>query len=196
MNAKYLELNFEGDWQYYFASLICNNHESGGIYKTALHPTKSAVVGMIGAAFGIPRHDPKLNELMSQLSVKYKTLKEGIIYSDFQVARPPFTKIQRNKRNGRLETNHANARFETIDGKGSDATMLKTVEYLVGYHFTVYIMSEDEKLLQDIMHALDHPVYELYFGKRCCFIQGPLIKNRNLLSEEEMEGIENVFDSI
>ncbi|MBR1862019.1 MAG: hypothetical protein IJ796_09220 [Lachnospiraceae bacterium] len=85
---KYIYFNFAGILQYYAKpnGMVCTPREVR--YPTSLCPTKNAVVGMVGAVLGIDRADTEgLDYLRRSLTIKYRTTREGRVYTDFQRAR-------------------------------------------------------------------------------------------------------------
>jgi len=149
---NYLPLHFQADFQYYFHAK--EFEEAIPVYRTAKHPTKNAVVGMLGAVLGIPRKDPRLDELFNEIDIWYRTLREGTIYKDFQT--------------------------------GSQVDPIKNVEYLVGYDFEVYVGASDERLRQ-FYNAFRNPVWEPYFGKKCCsFPTAPIVWEFKTVSKKEL----------
>ena len=81
LRDNYLVLRFQGDLQYYYESLGVKN--SVPVYRTAKHPTKKAVVGMLGAVLGIQRNDPKLDKLYREVDVRYLVKKAGTVQTSF-----------------------------------------------------------------------------------------------------------------
>lgn len=103
---------------------------------TQLYPSKSAVLGMIGAALGYRRNDNRLKKL-NDLSYAVRVDQPGLVMTDFQnVEYAP------NKR----KVTHR--------------------QYLQDALFMVAIGSEDEALIEEIKYALRHPIFQIYLGRR------------------------------
>ena len=176
---KYLPLTFLGVLQYYASP---NSSSIKGTFPTEDHPTKSAVVGMIASALGYERGAVASRELYDKLDVKYEIIKEGSIFTDFQTVKP--LKSQDNYMN-----KHHTNKFTTVSGALiTKQGELKYVNYLQDAEFKVYI-GADEQTLEEIYNAIRNPVYALYFGKRCCVPNKPIVGNYELV-----EDLDHVFD--
>ena len=156
---KYLKLELKGPLQYYYKPGQLITATSSVYYKTAYCPTKSAVIGMIGAACGYTRGDEGLHELYSNLTIKYKTVEEGTILVDFQTVRPLDKK----------------AFFVNIKGEKKWDPIIKKVEYLQDYTFWVYIGSKDDAPLDYIIKAFNNPRWQPHLGRRSCPSEIPMI---------------------
>lgn len=118
---------------------------------TYSQPSKSAIVGMIAAALGYERTDPRIKKLNSLLFTT-RTDQQGKLITDFQTV-----KSERNAH-----------RKLTYRQYWSDAI------------FMVAIASENEQLIDQIAHALKHPVFQLFLGRRGCPMTNlPEIKTYN-----------------
>lgn len=175
---NYLELTLDGVLQYYAATQLGVVANSGSTFKTEKNPTRSSMVGMIGCVLGYPRKDTRLQELRKSLSLKYVTTKKGSILRDLQVAKPM-----------------PGEQFSTIEGKLSKEGkgVLKYVEYLQDYAFKVYV-GADDKTLKEIYDAFCNPVFSPCLGKRSCSPSKPIVTNFTLISDNELENMNNVYD--
>ena len=172
---QYLKLHLQGFVQHYSCQSNLVTAPSSTYYKTEKHPTKKAVIGMIGAAMGLPRKSDGLQRLNDSLDIKYRTLKQGSVLADFQTAQP-------------LRDDEP---FPIANGKTKkDGKIIKTVEYLQDYRFEVYVGGEAD-LLDKIYSAFQNPYYNPYLGKKSCFPTRPFITDRQLVSLEDMK---NVYD--
>ncbi|MDO4671130.1 MAG: type I-E CRISPR-associated protein Cas5/CasD [Aerococcus sp.] len=116
-------------------------------------PTKSAVIGMIAAAFGWSReHD--LSELTDYLRFGVRVDHPGQIEVDFHTAIRSYYEEGKTgitlKRGTRKEDKYITYRYYLHDAK-----------------FTVGLEGEEE-LLKKIRTALMHPYYPLFLGRRSC----------------------------
>ena len=112
------------------------------IRLTEREPTKSGVVGMIAAAMGIQRNDdPKKLEPLNDLRFGVRVEKEGKLLRDFHMVHEMTGK----------QNSHVTERFYL-----SDAVFLAALE------------SEDKEYLEQIVNALNNPVYPLFLGRRSC----------------------------
>lgn len=117
------------------------------------YPTKSAVIGMIGAALGYRRDDKRLLQL-NDLSFALRVDQPGQIMSDFQIV-------------------------EYAKSSTKKAKKLTYRSYLQDAVFIVAI-GADEKTIDKITYALKNPKFALYLGRRSNPPAGPLImKNYN-----------------
>ena len=174
MTRLYLPLFFSSVLQYYAKQ---TNTTVKDYYPTERHPTKNAVVGMIGAALGCPRGDQRLSELTDNLDVLYRrTRGEATIYVDFQIV-------------GLKDTDAIR-----LNGGAVQQNLAKRVEYIQDTDFAVYIGAEDENLLKEIYTALRNPVFAPYFGKRICVPNAPIARNFTLYTEEELQDAKDGFE--
>lgn len=113
---------------------------------TDTHPTKSGVLGLVGAMLGRER-----GEDMSDLNtLRYgcRTIKPGTFLDD-------------------LQTMGVRA-----DGKPNP---LQTKQYLMDAAFLVGLEAPDDNpILDRILDAVGHPVYTPYLGRRACPPAGPI----------------------
>lgn len=127
---------------------------------TALTPTKSGIIGMIGCCLGIPRGSDELRELDQKLHLAVRVDEPGRIFTDFQTVRA---------QNGTL--------FQAASGKDrvkeTALTILTPKQYLQDARFTVFLWG-DHDLLHKACDAFYHPVYLPYLGRRCCVESVPL----------------------
>lgn len=169
---NYLKIYLYGPFHYYYKKSNYVVATSKTYYKTEAHPTKKAVIGMIGAALGIERNDRRLEELYNDLDIKYHIVKKGHKFFDFQTARP-FKEDDF---------------FVTVDGKPTRDGVTKHVEYLSDAAFDVYI-GGDDALLDEIYRAFLNPVWLPYLGKRNCLNTEPIVKDskKEIYTREELE---------
>ena len=81
--------------------------------------------------------------------------------------------------------------FNTVGGGIRDGQLVKNIQYLQDSEFEVYVGSKNTDLLHNIFDAIRNPEYALYFGKRSCIPNKPIVTEFKLFSEEELE---NVYD--
>mgnify|MGYP003601592908 CR=1 FL=1 len=128
--------------------------------RTSYHcPSKSAVIGMIGAALGYRRFDSRLRNL-SKLLMAVRIDQPGQILTDFQIAEY-----------------HRNAK--------ATARKLTYRDYLQDAVFVVALSSEKDDWLDQIAFALRHPKFQLFLGRLANVPAGPLkiktFNNKNAL---------------
>lgn len=120
----------------------CSKFEVRG---TGREPTKSGVIGLLAAAFGISREDADALKPLNALRFGIRADREGRLLRDFHMAK------------------NAKNPYVTYRDYLSDAVFLAGLE------------SDDDAFLEQIAHALMHPVYPLYLGRRSCPVTLPLV---------------------
>lgn len=168
---NYLKLNFCGVLQHYSPTKYVVTAPSSTYYRTERCPTKSSIVGLIGASSGYDRDDIRLIELKNKIDCKYSIIRNGTVIVDFQTVRPI-----------------GDEKFKKVDGGLSTGAIIKKVEYLQNYSFNVYVGADDGTLKQ-IYDALRNPVYHQYFGKRSCVPAEPIVEEFKLIPEEELKNV-------
>lgn len=108
-------------------------------------PTRSGVIGLLAAALGVPRTGSLAR--FAELEFGVRIDQPGQIERDFQTAR-------------------------TLDGRTS--MPLSERFYLAGAVFLAGLGSPERTELEDLQHALAHPVFPLYLGRRAFPPAGPL----------------------
>ncbi len=132
---------------------------------TALHPTRSAVMGIIAAALGIDKHGP---EEAAQLA-PFSALRATVI-----------TLPRRSRREGdlpmqRLEDYHTVTGIRRASGKvDADATVQTYRHYLLDARFGV-LLEGSAALLNEIAAALRNPKWGVWLGRKCCLPASPLL---------------------
>lgn len=104
------------------------------------YPSKSAVVGMIAAALGYRRDDPKINEL-NDLKMAVRIDQPGKFLTDFQVVEYQKTPSKKAKK-------------------------ITYRSYLQDAVFVAAIGLEDAEKINQIKYALKHPKFQLFLGRR------------------------------
>lgn len=119
-------------------------HSKFDIRETAYEPSKSGVIGLLCAALGRPRHVP-VNDLAAlQMGVRVDC--QGKLQRDFHTA--------------------GKGGYYKVNGSiGRENPIVSTRYYLADAVFLVGLYG-DSALLQDLFHALQHPVWMLYLGRK------------------------------
>ena len=100
-------------------------------------PSKSAVIGMIGAALGFRRESDDYKSL-NDLDFAVRVDQPGEVLSDFQITHYSLKK----------------------PGKLSHRIYLQDAVFMVA------LSSKQDALMEKIEYALRHPKFQLYFGRR------------------------------
>lgn len=136
-----------------------------GEKDTAKEPSKSAVIGLICSALGIPRNQDI--SWLTKLKFGVRIDKEGIIKNDYHVA-------------GTLGYHRASGSIERKTAIPTNRAYLSDAAFLVG------IESQNIETLQKINNALKKPKWQIYLGKKSfvpsttIYLHDP-IKNTSLL---------------
>lgn len=176
MRRLVLKLNLEAPLVSFSADTIYND-----LHPTGFCPSKSQVIGMIGAAMGIKREEvERLNGLDQKYDIFIPEVSHSIprIYEDFQVV------SKRKTLSGRLAgsglTISENDQFLAFSGKfasgkhGSKHTLTIRKQYLENLgSFIVYLLGSEEDL-REAEQALKAPYYPLYIGRKCCIPSAPI----------------------
>ncbi|MBX7554393.1 type I-E CRISPR-associated protein Cas5/CasD [Streptomyces sp. tea 10] len=135
---------------------------------TQPHPTRSALIGMLAATAGLPRHQalapldlpgrPRLTDLAFTIRVDAP----GTPHTDFHTTgggRPRHQQLRTSKGDRRQE------------GKTTHVTHR---HYLADACFTVAVHGP-AALITHLTHTLEHPVFAPYLGRRACVPDEPLV---------------------
>lgn len=120
--------------------------------RTDLHPSKSAVIGLIAGSLGWRRNDNRIEEL-NDLKFAIRSDQIGQLLNDYHTA-------HKYKSDGSPDRTYVTYRY-----------------YLEDAVFTVALASENENLIRDLYHALKYPYFQPALGRRALpptadFIQG------------------------
>ncbi len=121
---------------------------------TGTEPSKSAVVGILGAALGYRRGDPRLEErLDASLAIGVREERAGIIAEDFQT----------------VTGTHVRAQGDVVD-----KTIVSPRSYIQDAAFLV-IISGPAEMLKECEAALRAPVWPLFLGRKSCPPTRPML---------------------
>ncbi|MEF3077350.1 type I-E CRISPR-associated protein Cas5/CasD [Methylobacter sp. Wu1] len=144
---------------------------------TANYPSKSAILGLIGAALGIERHDEVMQSRLQQGYVQaVEVLSTGQLLRDYHTAQAPmgdqlrYLYTRRDELNAYKDqdkspskSNRPNAILSSREYRG-DALALVAVRALPDAPFS----------LSQIREKLLKPVFHLYLGRKSCPLAAPL----------------------
>ena len=147
------------------------------IRTTEREPTKSGVVGMIAAAMGIQRESSELPEPLIRLKFGVRADKEGKLLKDFHMV---FTEDITDKKRRSISQNKLN-----------EHTYLTERYYLSDAIFLVGLESDDKQYLENIVSAINSPVYPLFLGRRSCPPTLPVIVG--ITDEPLVEALKNAL---
>ncbi len=140
----------------------------GGERRSARHPSRSAITGLVAAALGIKREDEdKQKKLGDSVGFGLKLLSAGDILKDYHTTQVPkaVSKVKYCTRRDELKANPA-----------AIGTILSSREYRTDSLCIVALWSQSEAAfsLSQIKAALQKPVFHLYLGRKSCPISCPL----------------------
>lgn len=120
-------------------------NEASFLRRTSFdYPSKSAVVGMIAAAFGYHRDDERI-EALSKLSYAVRVDQPGTPIND----------------------------FHTVEWK-TGTRKITYRDYIQDAIFVAAVGSDDEQLIDQIGNKLQHPKFQLFLGRRANVPAGPI----------------------
>ena len=132
---------------------------------TALHPTRSGVLGLIAAAMGIDKHDPEESAHMQSLA----SIRVTAITFKRTNDRKQLLPIRR------LEDYHTVTGFRRASGKiAPDATVQTYRHYLLDARFGI-LLDGPAAILEEIAAALRNPKWGIWFGRKSCLPASPVL---------------------
>lgn len=109
--------------------------------KTDFYPSKSAIIGLLGACLGFSRTDEEIT-FLNELDFAVRIDQPGKLLKDYHIA-------QKFKNNGTFERTYVTNRY-----------------YLEDAVFLVAIGSKDEKTIEQLSTALQFPFFQPYLGRK------------------------------
>jgi CRISPR system Cascade subunit CasD len=143
----------------------------GEVRPSFAHPSKSAILGLVGAALGIRREEEAAHELLaSSLGFAVRVDAMGTPLRDYHTVQVPPSGLGRNKRT--LTTR----KDELAVPKEALGTILSTREYRCDAVYTVclWTIRESTYSLQRVAEALSKPTFVPYLGRKSCPLALPL----------------------
>ena len=131
----------------------------GGTRRSALHPSRSAILGIVAAALGIKREaEEVLDELGRSLSIAARVDAPGTLLTDFHTIQVP----KQDRRASYLtRKEEMNAPSEKI------GTILSSREYRCDAYSLIAICLRDGRMtLQQIVEALRNPTFHIFLGRK------------------------------
>jgi len=134
---------------------------------SATHPSRSAILGLLGAALGIRREDEqRLNALSAAVGFGFKVSHSGFLLKDYHTIQvPPEDKKAKHRHTRRDEL-----RAEKL------GTVLSSREYRQdAYALAAVWLTENSHYSLDILEQkLKSPEFHLYLGRKSCPLSLPL----------------------
>lgn len=141
---------------------------TGESRRSATHPTRSAILGLVASALGVRRSaEQELGALRDGIDVAVKQASGGLLLQDYHTAQVPG-----QSRHGRWFTR----RDELAGPKDRLHTVLSTREYRCDGYWKVALrcLESCPWTLETIARALEKPVHQLFLGRKGCPPAAPL----------------------
>lgn len=139
----------------------------GGDRPSAMQPTRSAILGLLGAALGIKRdNESGLSDLQQSVQIAVKQSVPSSIMRDYQTTQVPShnNKIVHRSRKSELGEDKLN-------------TILSSRDYRCDGLWVIAVSLTDTAsiTLESLQSALKKPVYTLSLGRKSCPLASPLM---------------------
>jgi len=175
---EYLILKLQGPMQAW------GEHSFEGLRPSNYVPTRSAVIGLLGACLGIKREEKnRYKELVDSIGMAVRVdMRKSPDNEDKRLIQQKMTDYHTIK----------NARKD-YHGLSSHETIQTWREYLMDAEFTVAIWNRgaDETLIENLDQAVKKPYFTPYLGRRSCPIARPLFE-RILKADSELAALGKV----
>ena len=163
------------------------------VRDTALEPTKSGVIGLLGCALGYPVHDPRLEQLSDAIYFGVRTEYPGKVATDYQTITDFVpTAAGQYKSRGGVKSLEAIRR----DGDAA-ATIISPRAYLEDAAFLVALEQRNagDDLLKECAEKLQRPAWPMFLGRKSCIPSRPVFDSRNDGLIDRYDGIEYALKS-
>lgn len=140
----------------------------GEMRHSDIKPSKSSVLGLLGAALGLPRDDEQSQQVLAQgyrFAVKMVTV--GQLLRDYHTAQAPDSA-------GKFA--YRTRRDELVIGRQRLGTVLSTREYRTDAQAIIALKAADTARwsLEALKESLLKPQFHLYLGRKSCPLAAPL----------------------
>ena len=139
---------------------------------TGLHPTKSAVIGLICAALGLGKRSEQERAMLPELA---KLRMTTIVIARAETGTGALLPVLR------LEDYHTVLDTRRASGKRNDDAVVTRRQYLLDARFGV-ILAGGRSLLERVAASLQDPVWGVWFGRKSCIPAEPI--SRGLFDNE------------
>lgn len=141
----------------------------GEVRDSDTFPTRSALLGLLGAALGLCRsEEERLQDLGRALRFAVRVDRPGGLMQDYHTAQvPPRTALKHRP--------HRNRKDELDCPKSDLNTILSTRQYRVDAAYTILVsVPADPERLESLASALERPVFVPYLGRKSCTLAWPM----------------------
>ncbi len=158
--ADYLIIKLQGTMQSW------GSHTYEDYRPSYIFPTRSAIVGLLGACIGIDREDIKKREALNN-SLTTLTVRADPRFPKDQAAALKMHKIT---------DFHTVQNARKVDGAFRKDAIVSRREYLCDAEFSLAMMFDKELgySLEDIKQAIQKPFFTPFLGRKSCPLQRPL----------------------
>ena len=162
----------------------------GGDRATHMSPTRSAILGLLGAALGIKREEEdRLQALHQSVQVATKQLTPTSLLRDYHTSQVPARNskyVYRTRQNELLD-----------EPKDKLNTILSTRDYRCdGLWVVALSLTETATVTLDALQsALIRPVFTLYLGRKSCPVSAPL-RPLLVVNSELKDALDQAFPEI
>ena len=139
---------------------------AGTFRSSARTPSHSLIVGLLGAALGIPRDDSQLVDLSNEIAIAVRIDRDGGAVVDYHTVETPHGKFKQRPR----------TRWEELSTASKTEAVITRREYRqdVSYTVVTYQLTDSPSVsLDQIRKALEKPRFPLYLGRRSCPLAEP-----------------------
>ncbi len=151
----------------------------GGIRRSHIQPSRSAILGLIGAALGIKRsEEDKHTSLANNFGIAVKLHSGGSLLEDYHTSQVP---------KQQAKVTYHTRRAELMADSDKIGTVLSRREYRCDAFSLIAVYTKNtggQYSLQELSEHLNNPVFHIYFGRKSCVPALPLspqiIKAQNL----------------
>ena len=138
-----------------------------------IFPTRSGIIGLLGACLGIEREEIQKRERLNQsFELTVKVEKRKIEKENYKEKRSEELSINK------ITDYHTVLDGRKVDGKSRDQAILSYREYLNDAEFTLILdFKEDADYnLNEIKKAIYKPIFTPFLGRRSCPLHRPLFE--------------------
>ena len=143
---------------------------------SAILPTKSGIVGLLGCAMGLERNDSRLAKLNHSLHMAVRADRQGTEMVDFHTVRS-------------MEL--LNAQGKLRGKKGEYGTLVTHRTYIQDACYMVALAGE-ENLLCELCNSLQKPKWPIYLGRKSCVPSRPVCEGITREYQSLLEAVEKM----
>lgn len=139
---------------------------------TALHPTRSGVLGMVCAAIGVTKGSPDERDWLARL--------ESVRFTVFTIPRR-LAGSSEPLEIRRLEDYHTVSGTRSAENKIKQDAVLTHRQYLLDARFGV-VLAGARRTLEPVARALRDPRWGIWFGRKSCLPAAPVLRGAGVVA--------------